>query len=493
MIFLGLLPVAFGAGQVVLGFNWNESLPPSAMVATSDGGFIATVGPDVMKFDGMGRRDPAFVSALSSTQFYPNMLVSAPDEGVFVGPHAVVGAIRYGVVKLALSGSVDAKFKPVLITGASQTEGAAITAIASDYAGGVYIGGTFTSLNSISAPGLAHVDENGTVSPIRSNRLGVNTPIFIARIKGGLLIAQENDAFIRFDSGWERDLEKPSKGEWRWIGRGGAIDPNYGIALSVSYLRNGVVENVVSVWNFDGSLKHAFESKVIFGPTPLSALQWDRVGRLIGIGGRVADEGSAVTDDGSAFGPKRLMADGSLDPHWSRTLGLNGQQSSACVLSSGEVIVGGVFSRVGMINRSLALKLTSDFASVSASPQLSARGSVAPQRPLIMGLVVPDNGVAVDVLIRAVSSSLSTFGVTETVSATRFSLFRGQERLGFFTHQNASKNASFVGSQAGAFPIASTQGEAQALINLMPGAYTIVIDGRETERGEVLGEVYFPR
>ena len=151
----------------------------------------------------------------------------------------------------------------------------------------------------------------------------------------------------------------------------------------------------------------------------------------------------------------------------------------------------------------------SDSAALSAAPasNVSLRGSVASDRPLIVGFVVPGSESR-DVLIRAVGPSLSQFGMTGLWSDPDFELFRGGARAvrrdihyrdwsstAPYESQNISSPAAGfrnLFSYVGAFPLLSDSKDAAEMVRLDPGAYTIVAEPSAGDSGgAVIIEVYF--
>ncbi len=139
---------------------------------------------------------------------------------------------------------------------------------------------------------------------------------------------------------------------------------------------------------------------------------------------------------------------------------------------------------------------------------LSLRGTVAPDRPLIAGFVIPGTGFAVkdsrDVVIRLVGPSLGQFGVTGAWAAPDFQIYRGAqlEPIGAFNGNRTQPGflSPLIGSQAlakifaaaGAFPIPFGTKDAISVVRLPPGAYTVVCTPAATDAGgEALIEVYF--
>ena len=126
---------------------------------------------------------------------------------------------------------------------------------------------------------------------------------------------------------------------------------------------------------------------------------------------------------------------------------------------------------------------------------VSTRTTLAPNGTAIVGFVVGGGGSR-RVLMRAVGSGLTQFGVTGVLANPSLSLWRGSTQIGanddFGSGANidATLPANFI--RVGAFPLAAGSRDSALVMALEPGAYTAQIrGGTATETGEVLLEVYF--
>lgn len=140
-------------------------------------------------------------------------------------------------------------------------------------------------------------------------------------------------------------------------------------------------------------------------------------------------------------------------------------------------------------------------------PNVSMRGVVSAERPLIVGFVI--NGDARDVLIRVVGPSLRSFGVSQPWGNPRFDIFRsgasspigggpGPRRDAISYYDDWTSDSSAVEglrrlfAHAGAFPLEDGSRDAVGVTpRFSPGAYTIVCSPIGSEvGGEALVEVY---
>ena len=122
---------------------------------------------------------------------------------------------------------------------------------------------------------------------------------------------------------------------------------------------------------------------------------------------------------------------------------------------------------------------------------VSSRSLVSPTVPSISGFVVTGS-VPRYVLVRAIGPSLAALGVTDAVASASVQVFQGSTLIG----QNSgwsvpssnvtSLTATFA--QVGAFSLSPGSADAALVLLLNPGSYTV--QGRATQIGEILVEVY---
>jgi hypothetical protein len=142
-----------------------------------------------------------------------------------------------------------------------------------------------------------------------------------------------------------------------------------------------------------------------------------------------------------------------------------------------------------------------------ALPNVSMRGVVSRERPLIVGFVL--KGDARDVLIRVVGPALADFGVSEVWENPRFDIYQsgstspiggppGPRRDAIAYYDDWSSDSSAVNGlqrlfvHAGAFPLQMGSKDAVGVTpRFAAGAYTVVCTPLSgAEGGEALVEVY---
>lgn len=128
---------------------------------------------------------------------------------------------------------------------------------------------------------------------------------------------------------------------------------------------------------------------------------------------------------------------------------------------------------------------------------VSARGTVAADRPLIVGFTITGQ-VPATVLIRAVGPTLGDFGVAGALGDPSLKLYRSDTALwenndwkyeSLPNYRNIDLYADPV-SQAGAFVFTPGSKDAAMLVTLAPGSYTAQVSAGGVASGVVLVEVY---
>jgi len=127
---------------------------------------------------------------------------------------------------------------------------------------------------------------------------------------------------------------------------------------------------------------------------------------------------------------------------------------------------------------------------------LSTRADIEPGRNMVVaGLVVAEGGGDRRLLIRAVGPTLSDFGVTRALPDPVLAVVRQSDGVQIATNDDwAVTNDASVLEQAfavsGAFPLPRASADAGVLMELGPGAYTVLVSGKAIAAGTALVEVY---
>ncbi|ACB74089.1 hypothetical protein [Opitutus terrae] len=142
-----------------------------------------------------------------------------------------------------------------------------------------------------------------------------------------------------------------------------------------------------------------------------------------------------------------------------------------------------------------------DYLDIAPSPEprishgsllnLSARGYVAPGKPMIGGFVIDAQHRWV--LVRAVGPTLATQGVASPLPDPFLTIYHGATGLNYNDDWGASFDAAEiarVSAQVGAFPLPMGAKDAAILVELPPGIYTAHVVTETETSGDVLLEIY---
>jgi hypothetical protein len=130
-------------------------------------------------------------------------------------------------------------------------------------------------------------------------------------------------------------------------------------------------------------------------------------------------------------------------------------------------------------------------ASVSRLSNLSARSQItAAGDSLIVGFVVKGDAPRA-LLIRGVGPTLTTLGLTATLSDPKIQVF-SNTGTSLSENDDWADNPALIRTfnQVGAFPLVAASKDAALQVALLPGAYTIHVSGSGSATGTVLAEIY---
>ena len=129
-------------------------------------------------------------------------------------------------------------------------------------------------------------------------------------------------------------------------------------------------------------------------------------------------------------------------------------------------------------------------ASTSRLVNLSTRGRVSADTPLILGFAVSGTESR-SVLVRAAGPALSQFGVSDPLGATRLQIYNAAGALVVSVNPGASSVETVqAAARTGAFPFASGSANSAALVTLAPGTYTAQVIDAQGNGGVGLAEIY---
>ncbi|MBI5380967.1 MAG: hypothetical protein HZA31_03615 [Opitutae bacterium] len=137
-----------------------------------------------------------------------------------------------------------------------------------------------------------------------------------------------------------------------------------------------------------------------------------------------------------------------------------------------------------------------DASKTAGVPRLinvSARAQVTADNPLIAGFVIDRGATSRTVLIRGIGPTLRNFGVTDALTDTRITLYRGDTAVYENDDWGTASNAAQVtatSTQVGAFTLSPTTKDAVLLVSLPPGSYSAQVSGTGSATGVALVEIY---
>lgn len=125
---------------------------------------------------------------------------------------------------------------------------------------------------------------------------------------------------------------------------------------------------------------------------------------------------------------------------------------------------------------------------------VSTRAIVSPSTGATISGLVIQGSVAKRVLVRAAGPSLASFGVNNALANPRLEM---RDASGTIVATNddwesGNDRAAVVAASAaaGAFPFAAGSQDAALLTTLLPGNYTVIIEGVGGSSGVTLAEIY---
>ena len=120
---------------------------------------------------------------------------------------------------------------------------------------------------------------------------------------------------------------------------------------------------------------------------------------------------------------------------------------------------------------------------------LSTRGLVAADNPLILGFAIAGNEPR-RVLLRAVGPGLKAFGVTDALAATNLQVFDAKGALLATNEGWAAAELVAAAATTGAFPLVSGSADSALVLRLAPGSYTMQVANPRGSSGIALAEIY---
>jgi len=290
-------------GQIVAGGNFT-------VANGSDMNRVARLNTD-------GTLDIDFMDGQAGADASVNALVSQTDDRIVVGGAFanIDSVIRHRVARLMTDGSLDTSFNTG--SGADNT----VFALAETFINGsreIYVGGAFSTINGLSSPGIARLNDDGSVDTSFATGLGANGTVYAVAAYPTNSVANAGQVLI-----------------------GGAIT-NF----------NGIVVGNLARLNGDGSLDTNFSAN-IGANNAIRAIAIQADGRVL-IGGDFTGVNGVPVNHVA-----RLNPDGSLDTNFVSAVGLgaNGTVNAIAVQSDNRIVLAGDFTQANGVTRNSITRL----------------------------------------------------------------------------------------------------------------------------------------
>jgi uncharacterized delta-60 repeat protein/uncharacterized repeat protein (TIGR01451 family) len=261
------------------------------------------------------------VATVPSNQPHPGtdgtvwaLAVQPDDKAIVAGQFTTYnGTARSSIARAMPTGPIDTGFTPG--TGAN---GGIISSLAllPDGSGNMMIGGTFLQYNGANRPYIACLNSNGLQNPTFAPTQNPDGPVW------ALAVGASNQVVIA--------------GDFLTIG--------------------GVPRPHIARYNADGSLDLSFDPSTNAPDDTVWCVALQPDGKVV-IGGQFANLGSQ-----SLSGLARLNADGSADTSFNANLGfgVDGTVYTVVVQNGTQIVLGGEFQNVGIVQRTRIARLNSD-------------------------------------------------------------------------------------------------------------------------------------
>jgi len=269
-----------------------------------------------------------------------------PDNKILLGGLFVQfnNTNRPGLVRLLSDGTVDSAFNP----GAGANN--AVYALQLQADDKILVGGSFSTFNSISRPGIVRLNTNGTVDATFDPGAGANNPVYAVGLQsdGKILVGgdftlfrgQSRGRLVRLNANGSFDPSFNSGVTFNGAVRAILVQPDGKIVVGGSFTTaNGVARNYLARLNSDGSLDGGFLTAPLAGAdNAVFALAQQVDGKLI------------VAGDFQTFNSvtrrrmTRLNPDGTTDPTINFGNGADAFIATVAIQPDRKIVFGGDFS-----------------------------------------------------------------------------------------------------------------------------------------------------
>ncbi len=476
-------------GSLDAGFSPTFTGEVASIARQADGRILVGVAgaTGLIRLNADGSTDGSFQAG---APFAPAVAIAVQRDGniLVAGPGS---GIPPRVLRLTPSGAVDPSFT------AAAVEGGLINTLTLQSDGAVIVAGSFARIGGQSVARLARLTSTGAVDPNFAPAPDGSVDALALQTDGRLLIG---GSFLNVGG-----LQRPGLAR---LGTSGASTESIGVSSdgsTVTWLRSGSSAEIIGVIFQTSSDGRTWSEQTWTGTRLGNGSSWQatNVTGLTGGNRFVRARGIVPTSAGKSTGVYELVQLVNTASPLTTVSSVVGRVASASVWdsthyvwtqdASGVLRIKDVFTAVSYDGAGTVLIDGGRVGGVpSAEPtklaNLSTRGRVGPQAPLIGGFALTGTGPR-SVLIRAAGPALAPYEVPNYLRRPELILYRGSTEIARATDWDAGLKSTFV--RVGAFPFAEGSTDAAFVVTLDPGTYTVQVADRDgASGGETLVEIY---
>ena len=349
----GSFDASVNAAVLALGLQSDGQIIAGGSFTVADGSALNRIA----RFNTDGTLDGQFLSGLSGADGPVNAVLSQTDDRIVVGgSFANVNSVGcQGIARLMTNGILDTSFN--YGAGADNT----VFALAETFINGareIYVGGAFSTFDTLSSPGVVRLYNNGLVDPTFNVGGGVNGTVYAVAAYPTNSIYNAGKVMV---AGFFTNYNGMAVGNVVRLNSDGSLDTNFSQNITVNaavralaiqpddrVLIGGDFTNDsattvghIARLNLDGTLDSAFTAAAaagLNGTVDAFALQADN---RIMVGGQFSADNGVTRNNIT-----RLLPTGALDPTINFGTGANGSVNTVVVQpTDGNSVIGGNFTQ----------------------------------------------------------------------------------------------------------------------------------------------------
>jgi uncharacterized delta-60 repeat protein len=343
-----------------------------------------------------GTLDGEFLNGLAGADGPVNALISQTDDRIVIGGSFanVDGTTRQAIARLMTDGSLDSSFN----SGAGADN--PVYALAETFingARGIYVGGAFSTFNTVSSPGIVRLNNNGLMDTSFAVGSGANGTVYAVAVYPTNSVYNAGQVLV---GGLFTNFNGAVVGNLVRLNQDGSLDTNFSqnvsindavraiaIQLDGNILIGGDFTNVNTVaashlarLNTDGTLDTAFNTAATSGVNgTVSAIALQADNRIM-VGGQFSSANGVIRGNIT-----RLLPSGAVDSSINFGSGANGAVNAVVIQpADGNIVIGGDFTEYDGQNRDYIARIfggsitgSGAFQFTSASYQVDEDGSFA--------------------------------------------------------------------------------------------------------------------